>query len=87
MTVGQGAPAVAGKSEDPEDFITVGRPPWLVPARSPDALASIIAGVLGDPAKAAASGEAGCAAGHEPSREPSEKLAPGAHQNALAAAR
>jgi teichuronic acid biosynthesis glycosyltransferase TuaC len=58
----QGTPVVAGKGEGPEDFIEDGVSGYLVPVRDPEALADIIAGVLGDPQAAAAVGEAGTAA-------------------------
>ena len=87
MTVSRGTPAAAGKSEDSEDFVTAGQVACLVSARSSDAPASIIAEAPDDPAKAAASGDSGRAAGHEPSWEPDEKLTLGLHQNAPAAAR
>ena len=58
----QGTPVVAGRDEGPEDFIEDGVSGYLVPVRDPAALADIIAGVLDDPQKAAAVGEAGRAA-------------------------
>ena len=58
----QGTPVVAGKGEGPEDFIEDGVSGYLAPVRDPAALADIIAGVLDDPEKAAAVGEAGKAA-------------------------
>ena len=58
----QGTPVVAGRGEGPEDFIEDGVSGYLVPVRDPAALADIIAGVLDDPQKAAAVGEAGRAA-------------------------
>ena len=39
----QGTPVVAGQGEGPEDFIADGESGYLVPVRSPDALAGIIA--------------------------------------------
>jgi teichuronic acid biosynthesis glycosyltransferase TuaC len=55
----QGTPVLAGKGEGPEDFIEDGVSGYLAPVRDPAALAGIIAGVLDDPQRAAAVGEAG----------------------------
>ncbi len=82
----QGTPVVAGKGEGPEDFIEDGVSGYLVPVRSPDALASIIAGVLDDPPKAAAIGEAGRGAALELSWERNARLTLGVYERVLAAA-
>jgi teichuronic acid biosynthesis glycosyltransferase TuaC len=82
----QGTPVVAGRGEGPEDFITDGVSGHLVPVRSPDALAGIIAQVLDDPAKASAVGEAGRAAALELSWERNAKLTLGVYEKVLAAA-
>ena len=58
----QGTPVIAGRGEGPEDFIDDGVSGYLAPVRDAAALASIIAGVLDDPAAAAAVGRAGRAA-------------------------
>jgi glycosyltransferase involved in cell wall biosynthesis len=58
----QGTPVVAGRGEGPEDFIEDGVSGYLVPVRDPEALASIIGGVLDDPGAAADVGETGKAA-------------------------
>ena len=58
----QATPVIAGKGEGPEDFIEDGVSGYLAPVRDAGALAGIIAGVLDDPATAAAVGEAGQAA-------------------------
>lgn len=55
----QGTPVIAGKGEGPGDFITDGVSGYLVPVRNAAALAATIAGVLADPAAAAAVGAAG----------------------------
>jgi teichuronic acid biosynthesis glycosyltransferase TuaC len=82
----QGTPVIAGKGEGPEDFITDGESGYLVPVRSPDALASIITKVLDDPAKTAAIGEAGRAAALELSWARNAKLTLGVYEKVLAAA-
>jgi len=58
----QGTPVIASAGEGPEDFIENGVSGFLVPVRDVEALAGIIAGVLGDPVAAAAVGAAGKAA-------------------------
>ena len=82
----QGTPVIAGKDEGPEDFVTDGVSGYLVPVRSADALAGIIAQVLDDPAKAAAIGGAGRAAALELSWERNAKLTLGVYEKVLAAA-
>jgi teichuronic acid biosynthesis glycosyltransferase TuaC len=82
----QGTPVVAGKGEGPEDFIRDGVSGYLAPVRDPDALASIIGGVLDDPAKAAAIGEAGRAAALDLSWERNARLTLGVYERVLAAA-
>jgi glycosyltransferase involved in cell wall biosynthesis len=82
----QGTPVIAGKGEGPEDFIADGVSGYLAPVRSPEALAGIIAGVLDDPARAAAIGAAGRAAALELSWERNARLTLGVYEKALAAA-
>jgi teichuronic acid biosynthesis glycosyltransferase TuaC len=82
----QGTPVVAGKGEGPEDFITDGVSGYLVPVRTPGALASIVAEVLDEPAKAAAIGAAGRAAALELSWERNARLTLGVYEKVLAAA-
>lgn len=56
----QGTPVLALMGGGPDDFIESGvSGGWLVPARDPGAIADVIAGVLDDPARAAAIGAAG----------------------------
>jgi glycosyltransferase involved in cell wall biosynthesis len=82
----QGTPVVAGRGEGPEDFIVDGESGYLVPVRSPEALAGIIAEVLDDPAKAAVIGEAGRAAALELSWERNARLTLDVYKKVLAAA-
>jgi len=82
----QGTPVVAGKGEGPEDFITDGASGYLCPVRSPEALASIIAEALDDPAKAAAVGNAGRTAALELSWERNARLTLGVYEQVLAKA-
>jgi glycosyltransferase involved in cell wall biosynthesis len=82
----QGTPVIAGRSEGPEDFITDGESGYLVPVRSPEALAGIIAEVLDDHAEAAAIGAAGRAAALELSWERNARLTLGVYERILAAA-
>jgi phosphatidylinositol alpha-1,6-mannosyltransferase len=77
---------IAGKGEGPEDFIDDGVSGYLCPVRSPEALASIIAEVLDDPAKAAAIGAAGRAAALKLSWDRNAKLTLGVYEQVLAAA-
>jgi glycosyltransferase involved in cell wall biosynthesis len=58
----QGTPIVAGRGEGPEDFIDDGVSGYLVPVRDAEALAAVLARILGDPQAAAAVGRAGKAA-------------------------
>ncbi len=56
----QGTPVLAIQGGGPEDFVDHGLSGgWLVPARDPEAIAGVIAGVLDDPDGAAAIGAAG----------------------------
>ena len=82
----QGTPVLASMGEGPEDFIRDGVSGYLAPVREPAALAGIIAGVLDDPAKAAAIGEAGRAAALELSWERNARLTRGVYDQVLAAA-
>ena len=82
----QGTPVIAGRGEGPEDFITDGESGYLVPVRSPEALAGIIAEVLDDHAEAAAIGAAGRAAALELSWERNARLTLGVYERILAAA-
>jgi len=82
----QGTPVLASMGEGPEDFIRSGVSGYLAPVREPAALAGIIAGVLDDPAKAAAIGEAGRAAALELSWERNARLTRGVYDQVLAAA-
>ena len=82
----QGTPVLASLGEGPEDFIRNGVSGYLAPVREPAALAGIIAGVLDDPAKAAAIGEAGRAAALELSWERNARLTRGVYDQVLAAA-
>jgi len=82
----QGTPVLASLGEGPEDFIRNGVSGYLAPVREPAALAGIIAGVLDDPAKAAAIGEAGRAAALELSWERNARLTLGVYDQVLAAA-
>jgi len=82
----QGTPVLASMGEGPEDFIRNGVSGYLAPVREPAALAGIIAGVLDDPAKAAAIGEAGRAAALELSWERNARLTRGVYDQELAAA-
>jgi len=75
-----GTPAVAGKGECAGDCIADDVSGSLCPVRAPDALASIIAKVLDDPAKAAAIGVAGRAAALEPSWERDARLTLAAYE-------
>ncbi len=79
----QGTPTLAAKGEGPEDFITDGVSGYLAPVRDPGALAGIIAGVLDDPAKAAAIGTAGRAAALELSWQRNARLTLGVYERAL----
>jgi glycosyltransferase involved in cell wall biosynthesis len=81
----QGTPVLASRGEGPEDFIQDGVSGYLAPVREPAALASIIAGVLDDPARAAAIGEAGRAAALELSWERNARLTRGVYDQVLAA--
>jgi glycosyltransferase involved in cell wall biosynthesis len=58
----RGTPVVAGRGEGPEDFIEDGVSGYLVPVRDAEALAAVLARILGDPEAAAAVGRAGKAA-------------------------
>ena len=80
----QGTPVVAGKGEGPEDFIEDGVSGYLVPVRDPDALATLIARILGDPQMAAAVGEAGRAAALALSWERNARLTYEVYERVLA---
>ncbi len=79
----QSTPVIAGKGEGPEDFITDGVSGYLAPVRDAGALAGIIAGVLGDPAAAAAVGEAGKAAALTLTWERNARLTLGVYEKVL----
>lgn len=81
----QGTPVIAGKGEGPEDFIIDGVSGYLAPLGDPDALAGIIAGVLDEPERAAAIGEAGRAAALDLSWERNARLALGVYERVLTA--
>jgi teichuronic acid biosynthesis glycosyltransferase TuaC len=56
----QGTPVLAIRGGGPEDFVEHGESGgWLVPAHDPEAIASVVAQVLDDPAGARAVGAAG----------------------------
>jgi len=84
--MGQGTPVIAGKGEGPEDFVEDGVSGYLAPVRDAGALAGIIAGVLGDPAAAAAVGAAGKAAALALNWERNARLTYGVYERALSAA-
>jgi len=54
-----GTPVIACRGEGPEDFVVDGLTGYLVPAHDAAALATVIEGVLDDPAAARAAGTAG----------------------------
>jgi glycosyltransferase involved in cell wall biosynthesis len=55
----QGTPVIACRDEGPADYIQDGVSGWLVPPGDPDALATVIAAALDDPAATHAVAEAG----------------------------
>ena len=73
-------------SQGLEDVVTDGASGTLAPVRDPEALASIIAEVPGDPARAAAIGVAGRTATLDLSWERNAKLTLGVCESVLAAA-
>jgi len=77
---------IAGKGEGPEDLLTDGEIGYPVPVRSPESLAGIIAEVLDDPAKAAATGAAGRAGALALSWNRNARLTLGVYESDLAAA-
>ena len=77
---------IAGKGESPEDLLTDGEIGYPVPIRSPEALAGIIAEVLDDLVKAAATGAAGRAAALALSWNRNARLTLGVYESDLAAA-
>jgi glycosyltransferase involved in cell wall biosynthesis len=77
---------IAGKGEGPEDLLTDGEGGYPVPVRSPEPAAGIIAEVLDDPAKAAATGTSGRSNALELSRERNARLTLGVRERFLAAA-
>jgi len=79
----QGTPVIAGKGEGPEDFIEDGVSGYLAPVRDAGTLAGIIAGVLGDPAAAAAVGAAGKAAALALSWQRNARLTLGVYEKVL----
>ena len=77
---------IAGKGESPEDLLTDGEIDYPVPIRSPEALAGIIAEVLDDLVKAAATTAASRSDALELRRERNERVTLGVRERLLAAA-
>ncbi len=79
----QTTPVLATRGEGPEDFIEDGVSGYLVPARDPEAIAGVIAGVLDDPEGAAAIGGAGRATALELSWQRNARLTLEAYERVL----
>jgi glycosyltransferase involved in cell wall biosynthesis len=80
----QGTPVLAIRGGGPEDFVDHGvSGGWLVPARDPEAIAAVIAGVLADPEGAAAIGAAGRATALGLSWERNARLTLDVYESAL----
>ena len=80
----QTTPVLATRGEGPEDFIEDGVNGSLVPARDPEAIAGVIAGVLDDPEGAAAIGAAGRATALELSWQRNARLTLEVYERVLA---
>jgi glycosyltransferase involved in cell wall biosynthesis len=80
----QTTPVLATRGEGPEDFIEDGVNGSLVPARDPEAIARVIAGVLDDPEGAAAIGAAGRATALELSWQRNARLTLEVYERVLA---
>ncbi len=81
----QSTPVLATRGEGPEDFIDDGVNGSLVPARDPEAIASVIAWVLDDAERAAAIGAAGRATALELSWQRNARLTLDVYERVLKA--